>query len=214
MLEGQGGKIKAAIAKLSPLPIKYLINTHYHGDHVDGNELFHKEGATIVGHDNLRVRLTAGTTNLLNGNKTPPAPAGAIPTVTYQVGDMKVETGGRVAELKHVINAHTDGDTWVYFADANVLALGDTFNNLKRYQNIDFANGGDVRGMIRALDAFLKVSNDGTKIVPGHGGLATKADLVTFRDMLVTSHDRIKKLFDEGKTEQEVLDLKPLADLD
>src|SRR3977135_675691 len=118
MLEGQGGnitvavgsdgiimvdsqfaplhdKIKAAIAKISPLPIKYLINTHYHGDHVDGNALFNKDGATIVGHDNLRVRLAAGTTNLFNGNKTPPAPAGAIPTMTYQVGDTKVEVGGR-----------------------------------------------------------------------------------------------------------------------
>ena len=97
-------KIKATIAKISPLPIKYVISTHYHRDHVDGNELFNKAGATIVGHDNLRIRLAAGTTNLFNGNKTPPAPAGAIPTMTYQVGEMKVEVGGRVAELRHVIN--------------------------------------------------------------------------------------------------------------
>src|SRR5690242_17622669 len=125
MLEGQGGnitvavgtdgiimidsqfsplhdKIKAAIAKISPLPIKYLINTHYHGDHVDGNELFQKEGATIVAHDNLRIRMAAGTTNLFNGNKVPPAAADAIPTQTYQVGDMKVQVGGRTAELNHV----------------------------------------------------------------------------------------------------------------
>src|SRR5262245_15370871 len=118
-------KIKAAIAKISPLPVKYMINTHYHGDHVDGNALFHKAGATIVAHDNLRIRMAAGTTNLLTGNKVPPAAAEAIPTMTYQVGDMKVQVGGRTAELKHVINAHTDGDTWVYFPDANVLALGD-----------------------------------------------------------------------------------------
>jgi len=87
-------------------------------------------------------------------------------------------------------------------------------NNLKRYQNIDFANGGDVRGMIRAMDAYLKAANDATKIVPGHGPIASKADIMEFRDMLVTSRDRIQKLFDEGKTEQEVIDLKPLADLD
>ena len=111
-------------------------------------------------------------------------------------------------------NAHTDGDTWVYFADANVLSTGDTVNNLKRYQNIDYLNGGDVRGMIRALDTYIKASNDQTKIVPGHGPLATKADLMVFRDMLVTSHDRIKKLLDEGKSEEEVLAAKPLADLD
>ena len=205
-------KIKAAIAKISPLPIKYVISTHYHRDHVDGNELFNKAGATIVGHDNLRIRLAAGTTNLFNGNKTPPAPAGAIPTMTYQVGDMKVEVGGRVAELRHVINAHTDGDTWVYFPDANVLSLGDTFN--RNYPNIDWSNGGGIDGMVLAADRYLKAANDNTKIVPGHGPLATKADLATFRAMLVTSHDRILKLFNEGKTEDEVVALAPLADLD
>ena len=125
-----------------------------------------------------------------------------------------MEVGGRKAQLTHVANAHTDGDTWVYFADANVLATGDTMNNLKRYQNIDFANGGDVRGMIRATETYLKVANDDTKVVPGHGPLARKADIAEFRDMLVTSRDRIQKLFDEGKTEEEVLALKPLADLD
>src|SRR5262249_39678178 len=128
MLEGQGGnitvaigsdvilmvdtqfaplhdKIKAAITKISTLPIKYVVNTHYHGDHTDGNALFHRDGATIVAHDNLRVRLVAGTTNLFNGNKNPPAPADAIPTMTYQVGDMKLQFGGRSAELRHVITA-------------------------------------------------------------------------------------------------------------
>ena len=237
MLEGQGGnitvavgtdsiiqvdgqfaplsdKIRAAIKAIAPLPVKYLINTHYHGDHTGGNENFTKDGVIIVAHDNIRVRLAAGTINGLTGGKVAPRPADALPKQTYFGGSFAVETGGRKAQLSHVANAHTDGDTWIYFADANVLATGDTFNNLKRYQNIDFANGGDVRGMIRALDAYLKVSNDGTKIVPGHGPLATKADLVTFRNMLVTSHDRIKKLFDEGKTEQEVVALKPLADLD
>jgi glyoxylase-like metal-dependent hydrolase (beta-lactamase superfamily II) len=237
MLEGQGGnitiavgtdgiiqidgqfaplsdKIRAAIKAVAPLPVKYLVNTHYHGDHTGGNENFTKDGIVIVAHDNVRTRLAAGTIVGLTGAKTPPRPAEALPKETYFGGTKALEVGGRKAQLTHVANAHTDGDTWVYFADANVLATGDTFNNLKRYQNIDFANGGDVRGMIRALDAYLKASNDSTKIVPGHGGLATKADLVIFRNMLVTSHDRIKKLFDEGKTEQEVMDLKPLADLD
>jgi glyoxylase-like metal-dependent hydrolase (beta-lactamase superfamily II) len=204
-------KIKAAIAKISPLPIKYVISTHYHRDHVDGNELFNKAGATIVGRDKLRIRLAAGTTNLFNGNKTPPAPAGAIPTMTYQVGDMKVEVGGRVAELRHVINAHTDGDTWVFFPDANVLSLGDTFN--RNYPNIDWSNGGGIDGMVLAADRYLKAANDNTKIVPGHGALATKANLQEFRDMLVTARDRVKKLYDEGKTEQQVLAMDPLADL-
>ena len=207
-------KIRAAIKAIAPLPVKFLVNTHYHGDHVGGNANFAKDGAIIVAHDNIRVRLAAGTINGLTGARVAPLPAEALPKQTYFGGTLAVETGGRKALLTHISNAHTDGDSWVYFADANVLATGDTFNNLKRYQNIDFANGGDVRGMIRALDTYIKASNDTTKIVPGHGPLATKADLVIFRDMLVTSHDRIKKLYDEGKSEAEVLAAKPLADLD
>jgi cyclase len=218
MVDGQfaplSDKIKAAIKAIAPLSVKYLINTHYHGDHTGGNENFAKDGVVIVAHDNIRVRLAAGTISGLTGAKAAPRPAEALPKQTYFGGSITVEAGGRKALLTHIANAHTDGDTWVYFADANVLATGDTFNNLKRYQNIDFANGGDVRGMIRALDTYIKLANDNTKIVPGHGALATKADLIVFRDMLVTSHDRIKKLFDEGKTEEEVIALKPLADLD
>src|SRR5215210_4380687 len=184
MVDGQfaplSDKIKAAIKAISPLPVKYLVNTHFHGDHTGGNENFAKDGAIIVAHDNIRVRLAAGTISGLTGQKAPPRLAEALPTQTYVGGSLPLETGGRKAKLTHIANAHTDGDTWVYFADANVLATGDTFNNLRRYQNIDYANGGDVRGMIRALDAYLKVANDGNKIVPGHGELATKADLVTF----------------------------------
>jgi glyoxylase-like metal-dependent hydrolase (beta-lactamase superfamily II) len=208
-------KIKAAIAKLSPLPIKYLINTHYHGDHTGGNAPFHKDGATVVAQDNIRVRLAAGNApNGLTGAKMAPQPADALPTDTYCCGTKTVEVGGRKALLSHVYNAHTDGDTWVYFDAANVLDTGDTFTNTGRYNTIDFANGGDIRGLIRAADAYLKVANDQTKIVPGHGALAKKADLVAWREMLVTSRDRIETLVKEGKTEQEVLAAKPLHDLD
>jgi cyclase len=237
MLEGQGGnitvavggdgivmvdsqfaplsdKIKAAIRAISPLPVRYLVNTHFHGDHTGGNESFARDGVVVVAHDNIRVRLAAGTANALTGVKAAPRPAEALPRQTYFGGSLDLEVGGRTARLTHVANAHTDGDTWVYFADANVLATGDTMNNLKRYQNIDFANGGDVRGMIRATETYLKVANDDTKVVPGHGPLARKADIAEFRDMLVTSRDRIQKLFEEGKSEEEVLALKPLADLD
>ena len=207
-------KIKAAIAAISPLPIKYLVNTHFHGDHTGGNGPFEADGVIVVAQDNIRIRLTAGTQNGITGNKTPPVAPGAVPKETYVGGTRNVEAGGRVAKLAHVNNAHTDGDTWVYFADANVLCTGDTFNNLKKYQTIDFANGGDVRGMIAANEAYLKLINDDTKVVPGHGGLAKKSDVVEFHKMLVTARDRIQKLVDEGKTEEEVIAMKPLADLD
>src|SRR4030095_9755400 len=118
----------------------------------------------------------------LTGQKAAPRPAEALPTQTYVGGSLPLVAGGRKAKLTHIANAHTDGDTWVYFADANVLCTGDTFNNLKRYQNIDFATGGDVGGMTRAIDTYMRVSDDKTKIVPGHGELATKADLATFRN--------------------------------
>ncbi len=207
-------KIKAAIEKISPLPIKYLIDTHFHGDHTGGNAPFHKDGAVVVAQDNIRVRLTAGTMNGLTGNKTAPVAAEALPTETYVGGLKTVQVGGREALLNHVNNAHTDGDTWVFFPDANVLATGDTFTNTGRYNTIDFANGGDVRGLIRAVDGYIKVSNDDTKVVPGHGALAKKADLIAWREMLVTSRDRVRNLFDEGQSEQQVVAEKPLADLD
>jgi cyclase len=218
MVDGQfaplSAKIKAAIAAISPLPIKYLINTHFHGDHTGGNENFAKDGAVIVAQDNIRIRLAAGTANGITGGKTPPVPAMGLPTDTYIGGSKTVQVGGRTAVLTHIPNGHTDGDSYVYFADANVIATGDTSNNTKKYQTIDFANGGDIRGMIAANDAFLKLGNDDTKYVVGHGGLAKKADVQEFHDMLVIARDRIEKLFNEGKSEAEVVAMRPLADLD
>jgi glyoxylase-like metal-dependent hydrolase (beta-lactamase superfamily II) len=235
MLEGQGGnitvavaqngiimvdgqyaplhdKIKAAIATLSNLPIKYLINTHYHGDHTGGNELFARDGVTIVAQDNVKKRLEAGTTNGLTGAKTPPAPQGALPSDTY-TNFSKIRLPGRVADLKHIANAHTDGDTYVWFKTANVLATGDTLRN-GSYPNIDFANGGNIRGMIAATDAYLKLTNAKSRIVPGHGPVADKAALTEYRTMLVTARDRMEKLVKDGKSEDDVVAAKPFADLD
>jgi glyoxylase-like metal-dependent hydrolase (beta-lactamase superfamily II) len=235
MLEGQGGnitvavakdeiimvdgefaplhdKIKAAIAAVSNLPIKYLINTHFHGDHTGGNEPFAKDGVTIVSEVNVKTRLAAGTTNGLTGVKTPPAPAAALPSKTY-TGSFKIRLPGRVADLKHIANAHTDGDTYVWFKTSNVLSTGDTFTN-GRYPNIDFANGGNIKGMIAAADTYLKLVNAKTRIVPGHGPLADKAALLDYRNMLTTARDRMAKLVKDGKSEDEVVAAKPFADLD
>ena len=216
MVDGQFAplhdKIKAAVATISNLPIKYLINTHYHGDHTGGNEAFAKDGVTVVSQVNVKTRLAAGTTDGLTGAKTPPAAPGALPTDTYEVFS-KVRLPGRVADLKHIRNAHTDGDTYVWFKTANVLATGDTFTN-GRYPNIDFANGGDIKGMIAAADAYLKLTNAKTRIVPGHGPIADKAALTEYRTMLVTARDRMAKLVKDGKSEADVIAAKPFADLD
>jgi glyoxylase-like metal-dependent hydrolase (beta-lactamase superfamily II) len=235
MLEGQGGnitvavansgiimvdgefaplhdKIKAAIATISNQPIKYLINTHFHGDHTGGNEPFAKDGVTIVAEVNVKKRLAAGTTNGLTGAKTPPAPQDALPAKTY-TGAYHIRLRGRVADLKHVATAHTDGDTYVWFKTANVLSTGDTFTN-GRYPNIDFANGGNIKGMIAAAGIYLKLVNDKTRIVPGHGPLADKAALKDYLKMLTTARDRMAKLVKDGKSEDDVVAAKPFADLD
>jgi cyclase len=236
MLEGQGGnitvvvgtdgiimvdtefaqlseKIKAAIKAISPLPIKYVINTHFHGDHTGGNENFQNDGAIVLAQDNVRVRLAAGTTNGTSGAKILPAAPGALPKQTYIGGTMTLEVGGRKALLMHVNNAHTDGDTLVYFADANVLCTGDVMNNNHRYQQVDFANGGDIRGVIRGTNEFLKLANDDTKVVVGHGPLAKKANIAEYNAMAKTARERVERLFKDGKSEAEVVTTDPLKDL-
>jgi glyoxylase-like metal-dependent hydrolase (beta-lactamase superfamily II) len=218
MVDGQFAplhdKIKAAIAAISPLPIKYLVNTHFHGDHTGGNAGFQNEGVTVVAQNNVRVRLAAGTMNGLTDIKTPPVAPEALPKQTYIGGSMTLQVGGRTAVLTHVNNAHTDGDTWVYFPDANVLCTGDTMNNTKRYQTIDFANGGDIRGAIRATEAFLALANENTRVMTGHGPLAKKSDIAEYNAMLKIVRERVEKSVKEGKTEAEVVASRPLSDLD
>jgi glyoxylase-like metal-dependent hydrolase (beta-lactamase superfamily II) len=124
-----------------------------------------------------------------------------------------LEVKGRAAQLKHPANAHTGGDTFVYFADANVLSTGDTVT-IGRYPNIDTLNGGNIKGMIAAADIYLALANDGTKIVPGHGPLASKAQLAEYRAMLTTARDRMAALIKDGKSESDIYAAKPFADLD
>jgi glyoxylase-like metal-dependent hydrolase (beta-lactamase superfamily II) len=205
-------KIKAAVDGATKLPIRYVVNTHFHGDHTGGDAGFAGDGAVITAQANVRKRLAEGTTNGLTGGKTAPVTGAGLPTNVY-ADEMTLKIAGRTADLKHAPNAHTDGDTYVYWTEANVLSTGDTFAT-GRYPNIDFANGGNIKGMIEASDRYLQLVNDQTKIVPGHGFLATKADLVNYRTMLVEARDRMAKLIAEGKSEADAIAARPFADYD
>src|SRR6185503_3882437 len=198
-------KLKAAIAKISKQPVKYLINTHYHGDHTGGNAAFGKEVVSIVAHQNLRNRL-ANPPAGANGQTPAAAPPEALPKTVY-TDKTTVSIGGRTAQVVH-IEAHTDTDSVVYFPDANVLSVGDT-GGPNRYPNI--ALGGSIDGLIRGTQTYLNMANAQTKIVPGHGPLSTKADFQAYHDMLVQIRDRVAKLKAEGKSADQAVAAKPLA---
>lgn len=206
-------KLKAAIANISPLPIKFLVNTHYHPDHTDGNALFGKEGATIVAQENVKTRM-ANRTPLANNTIPGPWPAEGMPAQTF-TDKTTISIAGRApVQLVHVVpGAHTDGDVYVLFPDADVLVTGDVTTGATGYPAPDPNNGGNINGIIAAYETFLKVADDQTRIVSGHGPLATKADLQNTHNFLVMVRDRIAKMKAGGMTEDQVVAAKPLADV-
>jgi glyoxylase-like metal-dependent hydrolase (beta-lactamase superfamily II) len=206
-------KIRAAIAAVSQLPIKYIVNTHFHPDHSSGDALFIKEGVTVVAQENVKKRMLEGSTNGLTGNHTNGVPADAVPTKVYKGGTLTLRVRGRIATVGHIANAHTDGDSYVWFPQINVLATGDIVT-LARYPNSDFANGGNIKGMIAGVTQYLKMVNDKTEIVPGHGPLAHKADLVAYRAFLIDARNRVARLIKQGKSEQDAVAAHVFADWD
>jgi glyoxylase-like metal-dependent hydrolase (beta-lactamase superfamily II) len=205
-------RIRAAIATISHLKVKYLVDTQFHADHAGGNEHFARDGAIVIAEVHVRTRLAAGTMDGLTGVRTPPVAARALPARTY-TGSVRIRLDSRVADLTHIANAQTDGDTFVWLKTANVLVTGDTFTN-GRYPTIDFANGGNIDGLIAAGDTYLKLTDTNSKIVPGHGPVADKAGLLDYYTMLEVARDRMETLIQEGKTEDDVVAERPFADLD
>jgi len=203
-------KLKAAIAEAAHEPVKYVVNTHLHGDHTGGNQAFWMDGATIVGQDLLKKSLAEGTTNALSGAKTPPAPAAALPTRTYDA-TTTLSIKGRMVQLVHMPHAHTRGDTAVFVPDADVIATGDIVSIGARYPNVDVGDEGGINGMVAGVDAYLKRADAKTRIVPGHGPLMSRDDLVKYRALLVDARDAVKALKAKGMSEDAVVAAKPLA---
>ena len=205
-------KLKETLDGMGTAPVKHAINTHWHFDHADNNAPLHAAGATILAHENTKKRLSEPPELPVLGLKFPASPAEALPQQTFK-DTYKLEANGETLTLIHVPPAHTDTDIIVRFQKANVLQAGDTFFN-GFYPYIDGSTGGKINGMIAATEKILSLTDDNTKVVPGHGPLGTKADVAKFRDMLVTARDRVSKLKSSGKSAQEAVAAKPLADLD
>ncbi len=206
------GRIKAAIGKLSRKPVRFVINTHWHFDHTGGNESLGKAGALIVAHENVRKRMSTEQFIEFLDMKIKVEPRVALPVVTF-TRDVTFHLNGDEIHVYHAPNAHTDGDAIVHFKTSDVVHLGDIFFN-QLYPFIDSSSGGTIDGVINAVDRALEIAGEKTKIIPGHGPLAGRADLKAYRDMLVTVTGRIRDAMRAGGKLEEVVASKPTAEFD
>ncbi len=205
-------RIGEAVAKLTAKPIRYVLNTHWHGDHSGGNESFGRQGYVIVAHDNVRTRMSTEQFNRFFNSKTSASPPEALPVITFSES-MTFHFNGDVIRVVHVPRAHTDGDAVFYFEKADVLHAGDVFVRYG-YPFIDLSSNGSLAGMIAGLDRILAIIGPKTIVIPGHGQLADRARVAEFRAMLATARGRVTELMKAGRSAAEVVAAKPLADLD
>jgi glyoxylase-like metal-dependent hydrolase (beta-lactamase superfamily II) len=204
-------KIAAAIKQISDKPIRFMVNTHVHGDHTGGNENFAKMGVTIFSRDELRWRLAHPSPGA-NGAPGVAAPAVALPVVTYE-GPVTIHMNGEDVRLIPIHKAHTDGDTLVYFPNNDVLMTGDYYRSVQ-FPNIDRVNGGSLEGMLEGLGETIGTAGPNTKIIPGHGPAVDRAALIAHRDMILAIRQKVATLVEQGKTVEEVLAAKPTSDFD
>ena len=203
-------KILAAISEVTDEPVRWVLNTHWHGDHTGGNENLGEAGAMIVAHRNVYRRMNPDAFADLVG-RSAQSPAKALPVVTFDQG-VQFHWNGRDIQVTHVSAAHTDGDAIVHFPRANVFHMGDTFFR-DRFPFVDVNSGGGVDGVIAAANFVLNGSDDSTRIIPGHGPLSTPDDLRRYRDMLETVRLRVAGLIADGRTEDQVVESDPASDL-
>ena len=203
-------KIQAAIAGLGASPVKYLVNTQWHFDHAGGNEPFGQAGAIIVAQTRVRDRLAAGGT--VAGNNSPPAPKAALPVLTY-AHSLTFHMNGDTIDVVHTGGGHTDGDSVIYWRKANVLHTGDMMMKGAGFPFVDLSSGGNVVRLITSLDQAIAMTNADTVIIPGHGPLANRADLIAWRGMIATAVERVQALKTAGRTLEQVKAAKPVAGL-
>ena len=201
--------LSAAIAEISDSPVRFVINTHWHGDHTGGNENFGKMGAVVIAHDNVRARMSVPQAMEFFKRAVPASPQGALPVITFS-DSVSLHLNGDDVRAIHVPGAHTDGDAIIHFRKANVIHAGDTFFN-GWYPFIDADSGGSIAGLLAAIDTMLALSDGSTRIIAGHGPVSGKAELEAYRKMLVDTVTRIRTLRAEGKTVDEIVALAPNA---
>ncbi len=201
-------KIQAAIAELGAGPVDYLINTHWHFDHSGGNENFGKAGALIFAHHNVRSRMAAG--GMAAGNATPPAPKVALPVVTYEQG-LRFNLNGDRVNVVFTGGGHTDGDSVIHWEEANIVHMGDLYFKIPGYPFIDTNSGGNVINAMNSLDQVIRMIDDETQVIPGHGPMSNKAELVAYRAMIGEAVSLVRELRDQGMTMEEAIAAEPLA---
>jgi glyoxylase-like metal-dependent hydrolase (beta-lactamase superfamily II) len=208
-----GDKVLAAIRKIDPGPIRFLINTHAHADHTAGNATFAKLGAVIFAREELREAMIRPTAAVRGAGAATPDPA-RLPVVTYGMGEpVRFRMNGETVELIPVRAAHTGGDTMIRFVNADVIMVGDFYRNFG-YPFIDTGIGGSLKGALEGIDQLMKLAGPNTRLVPGHGTYVNKNDLIPYRDMIRGVQAAVQKLIDQGKTVEEVVAAKVTAPYD
>lgn len=205
-------RILAAVRAAGGGDVRFVVNTHWHGDHTGGNENLANTGAVIVAHHNVRARMSTEQFLAAFDERVPPSPPTALPVVTFPER-MTFNWNDKTIHVYHVPNAHTDGDSIVHFTNVDAFHMGDTFFN-GTYPFIDVSSGGSLPGLIAAVESVLALANADTRIIPGHGPLASPEDLRSYHEMLVDARDRIQALIDEGRSEDEVVAANPTARYD
>jgi len=207
-----GDKVLAAIRKIDPGPIRFLVNTHVHGDHTAGNATFAKLGAVIFAREELREGMARPLANA-RGTADTRDPA-RLPVVTYGMGEpVRLRMNGETVELIPVRAAHTGGDTMIRFVNADAIMVGDFYRNFG-YPFIDVSNGGSLKGALEALELTMKIAGPNTKLIPGHGTFINRTDIIPYRDMILAVQKKVQELIAQGKTVDEVLAAKVTAPFD